>query len=112
MCINFRKLKRFADESLKIKTQRNGRVSRLAFCVQTKKIKLMRTGGYYLNNSGSRWVVFDVEGRNEKRTWVTKSGKIIIRRVIYYESFGNFGSCLISYKGKKIKVLSDTILED
>ena len=71
----------------------------------------MRSGTYYLNNSGSRWVVL-INGKREQRTWLTKSGKEITRRVIYYESFGNFGSCLISYKGKKIRVLMDTILND
>jgi hypothetical protein len=71
----------------------------------------MRTGVFYLNNWGSRWVVLD-NGRREQQTWKTKSGKDVTRRVIYYESFGNFGSACISYKGKKINVLMDTILED
>jgi hypothetical protein len=51
-------------------------------------------------------------GEKEKRTWLTKSGKEVVRTVIYYESFGNFGSCCISYKGKKISVLADSILDD
>lgn len=72
----------------------------------------MRTGCYYLNNHGDRWVVFDKNGRREQQSWKTKSGKTITRRVIYYESFGNFGSALISYKGKRISVLIDSILED
>jgi len=66
----------------------------------------------YCNNSGSRWVIFDETGRREQRTWKTKSGKEVTRRVIFFESFGNFGSATISYKGKKISVLMDTILED
>lgn len=71
----------------------------------------MRNGCFYLNNSGSRWVVYD-NGKKEKRTFTTKSGKQVERTVIYYESFGNFGSACISYKGKKINVLIDTILND
>ena len=71
----------------------------------------MRNGTFYLNNSGSRWINF-TNGKKDKRTWQTKNGNTIERTVIYYESFGNFGSCLISYKGKKINVLADTILED
>jgi len=67
---------------------------------------------YYLNNRGDRWIVVDNMGRHERRTWETKSGKRIIRRVIYYYSFGNFGGALISYKGKKIRVLADSILDD
>lgn len=72
----------------------------------------MRTGTYYLNNSGSRWVIFDESGKREKREWKTVTGKTITRRVIFYESFGNFGSATISYKGKRISVLMDTILKD
>ena len=71
----------------------------------------MRTGVFYLNNSGSRWVNL-INGKRDKRTWLTESGKEVVRTVIYYESFGNFGSCCISYKGKKINVLIDTILKD
>lgn len=71
----------------------------------------MRNGVFYLNNSGSRWVVL-VNGKKEKRTFKTKSGKDVERTIIYYESFGNFGSACISYKGKKINVLMDSILED
>lgn len=72
----------------------------------------MTRGIYYLNNSGSRWVIFDESGKREKREWKTVAGKTITRRVIFYESFGNFGSATISYKGKRISVLADTILED
>jgi len=71
----------------------------------------MRTGTFYLNNNGSRWVNL-TNGKKDKRSWQTEGGKTITRTVIYYESFGNFGSCLISYKGKKISVLADTILKD
>jgi len=35
----------------------------------------MRTGLYYLNNSGHRWVIFDETGRREQRTFETKKGK-------------------------------------
>lgn len=66
----------------------------------------------YCNNRGDRWIVLDHDGRREKRTWLTKSGMEVTRRVIYYYSFGNFGGALISYKGKLLKVLTDSILED
>jgi hypothetical protein len=68
-------------------------------------------GTYYLNNSGSRWVVY-YNGKKSKITLKTESGKEILRTVIFYESFGNFASVCISYKGKKINVLTDTILKD
>jgi S-adenosylmethionine hydrolase len=71
----------------------------------------MRTGTYYLNNYGSRWVNLE-NGKKTTITLETKSGNKITRTVIYYEAFGNWATALISYKGKKISVFSDTILED
>jgi len=71
----------------------------------------MRNGTYYLNNSGSRWVNL-TNGQKDKITLKTVSGKDVTRTVIYYESFGNFGSALISYQGKKLKVLADSVLVD
>jgi hypothetical protein len=70
-----------------------------------------RTGTYYLNNRGDRWVNL-INGRREQITLKTKSGKEIKRRVIYYDSFGNFAIACISYKGKKTLVFTDTILDD
>ena len=67
---------------------------------------------YYLNNSGSKWIVFDKDGRREQITLTTKSGKEVVRRVIYWESFGNFATACISYKGKRISVFTDTLLDD
>lgn len=66
----------------------------------------------YLNNSGSRWVVVYPDGNHSDIVMQTKSGKEVIRKVIYYESFGNFACVCISYKGKKIKVLTGQKLED
>ena len=71
----------------------------------------MRNGTFYLNNNGSRWVNL-TNGQKDKITLKTVSGKDVTRTVIYYESFGNFGAALISYQGKKLKVLADSILID
>jgi hypothetical protein len=71
----------------------------------------MLNGFYYLNNTGHKWVVFE-QGQKQKITLFTKSGIKVVRTVIYYESFGNFATALISYKGKKISVFPDSILED
>lgn len=71
----------------------------------------MRTGTFYLNNYGSRWINLE-NGKRTSITLKTKTGKTITRKVIFFESFGNFATALISYKGKKISVFSDTILED
>lgn len=69
------------------------------------------TGTFYLNNSGSRWVIYQ-DGKKPLHIFTTKSGKLVTRTAIFYESFGNFASLQISYKGKKINVLPETILED
>lgn len=72
----------------------------------------MNTKCFYLNNDGSRWIVLDESKRREQRTWITKSGHTVTRRVIYYESFGNFATACISYKGIKVHVFLDTLLDD
>lgn len=71
----------------------------------------MKTETFYLNNYGSRWIKL-INGKRQTITLKTKAGKTIIRKVIFFEAFGNFVTALISYKGKKISVFSDTILED
>ena len=71
----------------------------------------MKTGTFYLNNYGSRWINLN-NGKRETITLKTKAGKTITRKVIFFEMFGNFATALISYKGKKISVFPDTILED
>ena len=71
----------------------------------------MRNGTYYLNNSGHRWVNL-IDGKRDKVTLQTKSGKSITRSVEYWEAFGNFATARISYKGKKISVFADTVLDD
>ena len=67
---------------------------------------------YYLNNTATKWVVFDNTGKREQKQFKTKSGKTITRRVQYYQSFGNFVLSAINYKGKLIKVFPDTLLDD
>ena len=71
----------------------------------------MRNGTFYLSNSGHKWVNL-TNGKKDKITLYTKTGQPVVRTVIYYESFGNFATCRISYKGKKISVFPDTLLED
>ena len=68
----------------------------------------------YLNNTGSRWVTYTDSTYREKVKieLTTTSGKVIERTVMFWESFGNFAVACISYKGKKIKVFADQVLED
>jgi hypothetical protein len=68
-------------------------------------------GTYYLNNSGSRWVSYS-NGIKSSITLKTRSGIQITRKVSFYESWGNYVLAHISYKGKKIRVFGDAILED
>jgi hypothetical protein len=69
----------------------------------------MRNGTFYLNNNGSRWVVFE----NGKRIKVIVQPDEynglkfpVIRSANYFQSFGNFASVNVSIKGKKIDTLS------
>ncbi len=71
----------------------------------------MYNGTLYLNNSGSRWIHL-VNGEKEKVTLKTKSGIDVVKTAIFYESFGNFATVCISYKGKKINVFMDSVLDD
>ncbi len=66
-------------------------------------------GLYYLNNTGSRWVVFE-NGKHSVITLQTDKGESITRSVNYYCMFGNFATANISWKGKRIDVFNDTIL--
>lgn len=66
----------------------------------------------YLNSSGSRWVHFMSDGSKEQLTFTTKSGKKVVRTAQWYESFGDFATVRITYKGKKLDVFTDTVLED
>ena len=68
-------------------------------------------GTYYLNNSGSCWVSY-TNGTKDSITMETKSGKAITRKVSFWESFGNFAVAHISYKGKRIRVFADSLLDD
>jgi hypothetical protein len=64
----------------------------------------MRNGMYYLNNSGSRWVVYQ-NGKKEK-VLVIHENQILERTAIEYKSFGNFASVVYYYKGKKYDTLN------
>jgi len=56
--------------------------------------QVLKSQVYYLNKSGSRWIVLE-DGKKPKHPFKTVSGRIITRTVQYYESFGNFGSMCI-----------------
>ena len=70
----------------------------------------MYTGTLYLNNNGSRWINY-TNGVKDTITLKNKKGQDITRKVNYYSSFGSHGTANISYKGKKINVFADSILD-
>jgi hypothetical protein len=67
---------------------------------------------YYLNNQGTRWVRMDKFGNKDKITLTTRAGQLVTRTVQFYEQWGNFVRIQITYKGTRMFVQHDTILED
>jgi len=65
----------------------------------------MRTGVFYLNNSGSRWIVLE-NGKKPKIQVLTPEGFKNLTP-LYYASFGNFGVVAIKYKGIKYELLPE-----
>jgi hypothetical protein len=59
----------------------------------------MRDGIYYLNNSGSKWIVFP---KTKVLVFHGAEGYCKKRTVDHYESFGNFAVTCLKYKGKMI----------
>jgi hypothetical protein len=58
-----------------------------------------RIGTYYLNNSGTRWVTYP----KQKALVIHIAGNYRkIRTIEYYESFGNFATAALRYKGKRV----------
>ena len=75
---------------------------------------MIQNGTYYLNNHGSKWVVFKDGRRIQVKVNPDKYNGLqepIIRRVIYFESFGNFVSALVSIKGKRVSTLNYEVHE-
>jgi hypothetical protein len=62
----------------------------------------MRNGTYYLNNSGSRWVSYPKE---KVLVFSGADSYCKVRTIQYYESFGNFASAHLKYKGKMVSAL-------
>lgn len=65
---------------------------------------MKRSGTYYLNNTGHRWVVYK-NGEKERVRVLYPDGFVKTRAILYYESFGNFAVMCISVKGKMKKFL-------
>lgn len=63
---------------------------------------------YYLNNSGSRFVMRDKDNRNIRVQLETGE----IRRAKFFQQLGNFAFVAVSIKGKIIGTFNYTIIED
>lgn len=60
---------------------------------------------YYLNNSGSRGVEIDHNGRRETLLFQSEIGGTIIERsIVYHQMLGNFSFPFIRVKGKVVAV--------
>jgi calcineurin-like phosphoesterase family protein len=56
----------------------------------------------YLNNSGSRWIQLDKNGRKPKfQVYFPKENKHRSYTLCYFEAVGNFAHAIIKYKGKR-----------
>jgi len=58
---------------------------------------------YYLNNSGSRWIILGYK----VRLIHPSQNYDKIRSVEFFSSFGNFATAHLKYKGKRSSVLLD-----
>ena len=69
----------------------------------------IKSGLFYLNNNGSRWIIIHNYQKIKVRILPDKYNRLtepIIRSALFFEAFGNFSSVTISIKGKKISTLS------
>lgn len=62
-----------------------------------------RDGLYYLNNTGTRWVIIE-NGRNARRTFKVKFGGTVTRAVKHFDQAGNFVTCNVWWRGRRINV--------
>lgn len=75
-----------------------------------------RTGTFYLNNSGSRWIVLDKGVKPKmkvlKDAYAPFTEPYIIVTPEFFESFGNFASLHYRYKGKKYSSVNYEYADD
>lgn len=66
---------------------------------------------HYINNTGTRWVKMDKFGNKDKITLTNAKGELVTRTVQFYEQWGDSVRIQITYKGTRMFVFPDTILE-
>lgn len=62
----------------------------------------MYNGTLYLNNSGSKWVVYE-KGKKIKISF-KRDGQLHIRIPLFFEAWGNYSFAKVIYKNEKINV--------
>jgi hypothetical protein len=65
----------------------------------------------YLNNSGSRWVMYDKRHR-KVQIMFDYQGDVFTRTSLYFKQWGNFTFALVSLKGHKVKISEFMLIED
>lgn len=61
---------------------------------------------YYLNNSGSRWVNVDSNGKHDRvKIFFPETGITKEYAVDYHESIGNFAVAYVKIKGKREQLM-------
>jgi len=67
----------------------------------------MRNGTFYLNNSGSRWVVLK-DGKHDMPFYLLlKDGTYKLRQADYYTTWGNWSCIVYRYKGVQYRSIPD-----
>jgi hypothetical protein len=69
-------------------------------------------GTFYLNNTGSKWVILPRKTNMQVRLIDKAANYDKIRIVEYFEAFGNFATYNLKYKGKRISGFADSVDEN
>lgn len=67
----------------------------------------MRNGILYLNNHGTRWVIFKDGKKDMPILIMDKYGNVQKRVAICFKQFGNWTSVMFRYKGKVYDIIPD-----
>ena len=69
----------------------------------------MYNGTYYVNSTGSRWVIYE-KGKKIKISF-ERDNIIHIRTPLFFESWGNFAYARVTYNNKRINIFDYKIID-
>lgn len=72
-------------------------------------------GLYYLNNNGSRWVIYNNGQKQRIRVLpdnFSPCSETIERTAIRFDAFGNFAAAVYYFKGKKYSSLNYELIDE